>query len=73
MPKLSGHCSDSGFPNALTELKQRVSKQWSALPKESPGSLWPKTTLAPLKDGKRLTPAQLETLNNICRYAELSV
>lgn len=36
------------------------------MPKESPGSKWPKTTLAALRDGKRLTPQQLEILNDLC-------
>lgn len=38
-----------------------------ALPKENPGSRWPKTSLGALKDGARLTPDQLDKLNAICK------
>jgi hypothetical protein len=34
---------------------------------QSPGSRWPKTSLAALREGRRLTPAQLQRLNEICR------
>ena len=37
------------------------------LPKENPGSRWPKTSLGALKDKKRLTPDQLALLLRICR------
>lgn len=37
------------------------------LPRENPGSRWPKTSLGALKDGARLTPEQLQTLNAICK------
>lgn len=37
------------------------------LPKENPGSKWPKTSLGAVRDGKRLTPEQLELLLRICR------
>jgi len=56
----------SGFPPALVELKERIERAHPCLPKESPGSKWPKTTLAALKDGKRLTPQQLGVLNDLC-------
>jgi len=59
--------TSSGFPPALVELKQRIElAHGHCLPRESPGSKWPKTTLAALKDGKRLTPHQLEKLNELC-------
>ena len=56
----------SGFPPALVDLKERIEQAHPCLPKESPGSKWPKTTLAALKDGKRLTPKQLDALNELC-------
>ncbi|GMH39638.1 hypothetical protein BSKO_07536 [Bryopsis sp. KO-2023] len=56
-----------GFPPCLTKLKSDVSSAFPGLPKENPGSLWPKTSLAALKDKCRLTPDQLQQLNNICR------
>ena len=40
-----------------------------ALKAENPGSRWPKTTLAALRDRARLTPEQLQQLNGICRCA----
>lgn len=57
----------SGFPDSLLALKARVAKQYPSLPKESPGSLWPKTTLGALKDGRRLTPTQLQDLIVVCK------
>jgi len=57
----------SGFPPALAQLKRTVRGSFEALPPENPGSKWPKTTLGCVKDGKRLTPAQLETLDHICQ------
>ena len=57
----------SGFPPALVDLKERIERAHPCLPRESPGSKWPKTTLAALKDGQRLTPQQLEVLSELCR------
>lgn len=62
----------SGFPKVLVDLKKRLVEHWTVLPKENPGSLWPKTTLAPLKDDQRLTPEQLQRLLQICRSACLA-
>ncbi len=56
-----------GFPPALVNLKQQLSEHHPTLPKENPGSRWPKTSLGALKDGTRLTPDQLNTLLAICR------
>lgn len=56
-----------GFPPQLVALKQQISDYYQSLPKESPGSRWPKTSLAALKEKQRLTPAQLQRLNEICR------
>lgn len=56
-----------GFPAPLVALKQQLTDYYQGLPKESPGSKWPKTSLASLKEGKRLTPAQLQRLNDLCR------
>lgn len=56
-----------GFPPALVCLKQQIGDYYSSLPKENPGSKWPKTSLGALKEGRRLTPEQLKTLNATCR------
>ncbi len=57
----------SGFPKALIDLKGALVANCAALPPESPGSKWPKTTLGALRDGVRLTPEQLQQLNAICK------
>lgn len=57
----------SGFPKALVDLKGALVANCAALPPESPGSKWPKTTLGALRDGVRLTPEQLQQLNAICK------
>ncbi|CAE8736449.1 unnamed protein product [Polarella glacialis] len=59
----------SGFPPALAMLKERLEKAYGGLPKESPGSRWPKSTLAAVVDGQRLDPRALETLRLICLEA----
>lgn len=56
-----------GFPPALLALKQNIADLYGSLPKENPGSKWPKTTIGAVKDGKRLTPQQFHTLREICR------
>ena len=53
----------------LVQLKQAVSAMHPSLPRENPGSKWPKTSLGAVKDRRRLTPAQLETLITICKCA----
>lgn len=56
-----------GFPPAITQLKGVLERMHPTLPKENPGSKWPKTSLGAVRDGKRLTPEQLELLLRICR------
>ena len=56
-----------GFPPAITQLKTVLERMHPTLPKENPGSRWPKTSLGALRDRKRLTPHQLERLLRICR------
>ena len=56
-----------GFPPAITQLKKVLERMHPTLPKENPGSRWPKTSLGALRDKKRLTPHQLELLLRICR------
>lgn len=56
-----------GFPPAITQLKGVLDRMHPTLPKENPGSKWPKTSLGALKDGKRLTPEQLELMLRICK------
>jgi hypothetical protein len=68
--RFSAHSSPArrrGFPPALTQLKQQLSDTYPALPRENPGSRWPKTSLAALKDNQRLSPEQLERLTVICK------
>eukprot|EP00884_Botryococcus_braunii_P000199 jgi/Botrbrau1/1017/Bobra.114_1s0055.1 len=55
-----------GFPPALLQLKQDIGDRLGGLPRENPGSLWPKCSLGALRDNKRLDPQQLALLNRIC-------
>eukprot|EP00899_Mesostigma_viride_P003673 jgi/Mesvir1/13306/Mv08596-RA.1 len=48
------------------QLKAAIQEEFPALPRENPGSLWPKTSLAALRDGKRLSMEQLRALKAIC-------
>ena len=57
----------SGFPPALESLKAAINDAHPSLPRENPGARWPKTTLACLKDGARLTPDQLAALTALCK------
>ena len=57
----------AGFPPALESLKAALdAHHGGALPAENPGSRWPKSSLGCLVDGRRLTPAELQTLRGIC-------
>ncbi|KAK9903307.1 hypothetical protein WJX75_002515 [Coccomyxa subellipsoidea] len=56
-----------GFPPALVRLKQHLDRRHGSLPKENPGSKWPKTSLGAVKDKCRLDPQQLDSLLRICR------
>ena len=56
-----------GFSPALTKLKEELSEQHPELPRENPGSRWPKTSLGALRDDQRLTPGNLRTLMDLCR------
>jgi hypothetical protein len=56
-----------GFTPALVDLKARVAQTCPALPPESPGSLWPKASLACLEDGATLTREQYNQLNALCK------
>ena len=56
-----------GWPPALSSLKGRMELTCGdSLPPEHPGSKWPKTTLAALKQERRLLPEQLAELHRIC-------
>jgi len=59
----------SGFPPQLAALKAALADgaHGDALARESPGSRWPKTSLGCVRDGARLTPAQLGHLLRVCR------
>ena len=52
------------------ELKRGIDVVCPALKGENPGSRWPKTSLAALRDCARLTPEQLQTLKTICACAD---
>ena len=56
-----------GFAPELEKLKEELSSTFPCLPRENPGSLWPKTSLAALEEGRRLTPDQFTSLRTICR------
>lgn len=51
----------------MCEKQEQLADYYDGLPKESPGSRWPKTSLACVQEGKRLTPQQLARLNELCR------
>ena len=57
----------AGFPPAIVDMKERIAAQHPALPAESPGSKWPKSSLACLHDGITLTVEQFNTLNQLCK------
>ena len=48
------------------QLKRSIGDSCPALKAENPGSRWPKTSLAALRDRARLTPEQLQRLNTLC-------
>lgn len=56
-----------GFPPALIDLKRRIGAAHTALPSESRGSLWPKTSVGCLRDGVTLSEAQFTALNALCK------
>eukprot|EP00850_Spirogloea_muscicola_P002714 SM000010S04352 [mRNA] locus=s10:1079419:1087306:+ [translate_table: standard] len=58
-----------GIPPAFEELKLAIEGLSPAVVRENPGSKWPKTSLACLRDGARLSPYQLVALRHICRQA----
>lgn len=45
----------SGWPESLAGLKTVLAAALPSVPAENPGSRWPKTTLAALRDGERLS------------------
>ncbi len=56
-----------GFPQELANLKSELDLHFPELPKENPGSKWPKTSLAALSDASSpLTLAQLTKLREVC-------
>lgn len=57
----------SGFPPSISELKKKLAHETLGIVKENPGSMWPKASLACLKDFKRLSMMQLMQLKQICR------
>jgi hypothetical protein len=59
----------SGLPPALVALKAGLEAAHAGLPRENPGSRWPKVTLGVLGDARRLLPDQLARLNALCACA----
>ncbi|CAK8999232.1 unnamed protein product, partial [Durusdinium trenchii] len=59
-----------GFPPQLIRLKEQVRDSYGGLAKEGPGSLWPKSTLGALADGKRLDREALKVLQQLCAEGE---
>eukprot|EP01024_Parvocaulis_polyphysoides_P050842 TRINITY_DN4963_c0_g2_i1.p1 TRINITY_DN4963_c0_g2~~TRINITY_DN4963_c0_g2_i1.p1 ORF type:complete len:244 (+),score=31.21 TRINITY_DN4963_c0_g2_i1:106-837(+) len=56
----------SGFPQPLLNLKEKLNQNCENLPKENPGSKWPKTTLGAIRDDRRITPEEFLKLKDIC-------
>lgn len=61
-----------GFSPALAGFKQEVNSKHSELPRENPGSKWPKTSFGAVKDNQRLTPENLSALMDLCRQVTSS-
>ena len=61
-----------GFTPALAGLKHEVNSRHSELPRENPGSKWPKTSFGAVKDNQRLTPENLSVLMDLCRQVTSS-
>eukprot|EP00928_Gymnodinium_smaydae_P042815 TRINITY_DN28802_c0_g1_i1.p1 TRINITY_DN28802_c0_g1~~TRINITY_DN28802_c0_g1_i1.p1 ORF type:complete len:264 (-),score=31.99 TRINITY_DN28802_c0_g1_i1:205-894(-) len=57
-----------GWPAEVEMFKDQLLSTLPLKP-ENPGSVWPKTSLAALRDGMRLEPQQLEVLKQICADA----
>ena len=57
----------SGFSQSVLELKGSIDAAHPSLPPEASGSKWPKTSVACLREGRRLTPEQLAALLRACR------
>lgn len=51
----------------VDQLKKQIEDCYPGLVKEFPGSKWPKTSVACLRDNKRLSREDLEILRDICR------
>ena len=61
----------SGFPAPLATLKANIGAHFGSLAEEGAGSKWPKTTLAALKDGHRLSQQELKALKVCFFYVPL--
>eukprot|EP00747_Dinoflagellata_sp_TGD_P195813 gnl/TRDRNA2_/TRDRNA2_65051_c0_seq1.p1 gnl/TRDRNA2_/TRDRNA2_65051_c0~~gnl/TRDRNA2_/TRDRNA2_65051_c0_seq1.p1 ORF type:complete len:237 (+),score=30.18 gnl/TRDRNA2_/TRDRNA2_65051_c0_seq1:42-752(+) len=57
-----------GWPTDVEAFKTHLAEQLPVKP-ESPGSRWPKTSLAALCVERRLTPEQLATMQELCDAA----
>mmetsp|Transcript_130084 Transcript_130084/g.324292 ORF Transcript_130084/g.324292 Transcript_130084/m.324292 type:complete len:239 (+) Transcript_130084:35-751(+) len=57
-----------GWPAEVEALKSRLAERLGVNP-ENPGSLWPKTSLAALHDGKKLSPEDVAALQEACKAA----
>ena len=55
-----------GFPPCLVDIKATLTRSLSVAP-EKFGSLWPKTTLAALRDDSPLSLPELERLRELCK------
>ncbi|DBA70060.1 TPA: hypothetical protein ACH3X2_012307 [Trebouxia sp. C0005] len=62
-----------GFSPALAGLKQELNSKHPELPRENPGSKWPKSSLGALRDNQRLTPEHLSVLLKLCRSFDESL
>ncbi|BBM96726.1 hypothetical protein MPTK1_1g00170 [Marchantia polymorpha subsp. ruderalis] len=55
-----------GIPNSILQIKRDVDQELQGVVRENPGSKWPKTSVACLRDDKVLTLEQLSKLRRIC-------
>ena len=61
----------SGWTESLLDLKTRLNATPCALPPESPGSRWPKTSIGCLHDHKSLTFEEFINLRDLCKYVNI--
>ena len=55
-----------GFTPPLVRIKEQITRELDGLQAENPGTIWSKTTIGAVQDGRRITFEQLLTLRDLC-------